>query len=146
MLETGLEPEGATLGDRKTKRVSVRNDGSQLPADSGMSGVAISNDGRFVVFGSEANEVVPGDSNAHEDVFPGTLVTLYLERSSEMIIAILAVLKAGGTYVPLDPAWPPRRLAFIVEDTEAALVLTESSLADLGSLRYPWARDCGGVG
>jgi Tol biopolymer transport system component len=58
-----------TLGDRKTTRVSVRSDGSQLPADSGMSGVAISGDGRFVVFGSAANEVVPGDSNGHEDVF-----------------------------------------------------------------------------
>jgi Tol biopolymer transport system component len=58
-----------TLGDRKTTRVSVRSDGSQLPADSGMSGVAISGDGRFVVFGSVANEVVPGDSNGREDVF-----------------------------------------------------------------------------
>ncbi len=58
-----------TLGNRTTTRVSVRSDGSQLPADSGTSGVAISGDGRFVVFGSVANEVVPGDSNGHEDVF-----------------------------------------------------------------------------
>jgi Tol biopolymer transport system component len=64
-----------TLGDRKTTRASVRSDGSQLPADSGMSGVAISGDGRFVVFGSAADEVVPGDSNGHEDVFRRELAT-----------------------------------------------------------------------
>jgi len=61
---------------------------------------------------------------------PEIPVALYLERSSEMVIAILAVLKAGGAYVPLDPAWPRQRLAFIIEDTRAALVLTESSLAE----------------
>jgi len=58
-----------TLGNRETTRVSVRSDGSQLPADSGTSGVAISGDGRFVVFGSAADEVIPGDSNGLEDVF-----------------------------------------------------------------------------
>jgi amino acid adenylation domain-containing protein/non-ribosomal peptide synthase protein (TIGR01720 family) len=63
-------------------------------------------------------------------VGPETPVALYLERSPEMIVAVLAVLKAGGAYVPLDPAWPRQRLAFIVEDTRAALLLTESSLAD----------------
>src|SRR5262249_61992342 len=63
-------------------------------------------------------------------VGPETLVALYLERSPEMIIAILAVLKCGGAYVPLDPAWPRRRLAFIVEDAQAALVLTESTRAE----------------
>jgi amino acid adenylation domain-containing protein/non-ribosomal peptide synthase protein (TIGR01720 family) len=62
-------------------------------------------------------------------VGPEIPVALYLERSPEMIVAILAVLKAGGAYVPLDPAWPRQRLAFIVEDAQAALVLTENSLA-----------------
>jgi len=61
---------------------------------------------------------------------PEIPVALYLERSPEMIVAILAVLKAGGAYVPLDPAWPRQRLAFIIDDIRAALVLTESSLAE----------------
>ncbi len=58
-----------TLSDQKTTRVSIRSDGSQLPADSGTSGVAISENGGFVVFSSAASEVVPGDSNGREDVF-----------------------------------------------------------------------------
>jgi Tol biopolymer transport system component len=58
-----------------TSRVSVRSDGSQLPADSGTSGVALSGDGHFVVFGSAAAEVVPGDSNGQEGVFRHDLVT-----------------------------------------------------------------------
>jgi hypothetical protein len=57
------------VADGSTKRVSVRTDGTQLPADSGSSGVAVSRDGRYVVFGSTANEVVPGDSNGREDIF-----------------------------------------------------------------------------
>lgn len=52
-----------------TSRVSVRSSGSQLPGDSGSSGVSLSRDGRFVVFGSTARGVVPGDSNGREDIF-----------------------------------------------------------------------------
>jgi Tol biopolymer transport system component len=58
-----------------TSRVSVRTSGSQLPGDSGSSGVSVSRDGRFVVFGSTARGVVPGDSNGHEDVFRRELTT-----------------------------------------------------------------------
>jgi Tol biopolymer transport system component len=57
------------LGAGTTTRESVRSDGGQLPGDSGASGVAISGDGRFVVFSSTARGVVPGDSNGQEDVF-----------------------------------------------------------------------------
>ncbi|HVI46052.1 MAG TPA: non-ribosomal peptide synthase/polyketide synthase [Chitinophaga sp.] len=51
-------------------------------------------------------------------------VALCLERSPEMIIAILAVLKLGAAYVPVDPGYPAERITFILEDTGAALVLT----------------------
>ncbi|HEY4903815.1 MAG TPA: amino acid adenylation domain-containing protein [Candidatus Sulfotelmatobacter sp.] len=57
-----------------------------------------------------------------------TVVGLYFERSIEMVAAILAVLKAGGTCLPLDPAYPAERLAFMIEDSEAALLLTHSRL------------------
>ena len=63
-------------------------------------------------------------------VGPETLVALYLERSPEMLVAILAVLKAGGAYVPLDPACPRQRLGFLIADAQAALVLTETSRVD----------------
>jgi amino acid adenylation domain-containing protein len=61
-------------------------------------------------------------------VGPEALVGIFLERSVDMVIAMLGVLKAGGAYVPMDPAYPPDRLAFMLEDTQVRTVLTQSSL------------------
>ena len=60
---------------------------------------------------------------------PEVMVGLYLERSIEMMIGMLAILKAGGAYVPLDPAYPAGRLAYILEDTQAPVLLTLTSLS-----------------
>lgn len=62
-------------------------------------------------------------------VEPEVLVAICLERSLFTVIALLAILKAGGAYVPLDPQLPQERKAFILEDTQATVVLTERSLA-----------------
>ncbi|MCA1579632.1 MAG: amino acid adenylation domain-containing protein, partial [Acidobacteria bacterium] len=59
-----------------------------------------------------------------------TLVCVYLERSIEMVVALLAVLKSGGAYVPLDPQYPSERVSFILGETAAPVVLTQSSLAE----------------
>jgi amino acid adenylation domain-containing protein len=59
---------------------------------------------------------------------PGAPVALCVERSLEMIVAIVGILKAGGAYVPLDPAYPEERLAFALDDTQATLVLTQAHL------------------
>jgi amino acid adenylation domain-containing protein/thioester reductase-like protein len=64
-------------------------------------------------------------------VKPETLVGICLERSLEMIIALLAILKAGGAYVPLDPAYPQERLASIVEDAAIPILLTQKHLTEL---------------
>ncbi|MEH2192519.1 MAG: amino acid adenylation domain-containing protein [Nostoc sp.] len=58
------------------------------------------------------------------------LVGICLERSLEMIVGILGILKAGGAYVPLDPAYPPERLAFILEDTQAPVLLTQEKFVN----------------
>ncbi|WP_371876265.1 amino acid adenylation domain-containing protein [Dictyobacter vulcani] len=58
---------------------------------------------------------------------PDVLVGLCMERSLEMIIAILGILKAGGAYVPLDPDYPQERLTFILRDAQVALLLTQES-------------------
>ena len=67
-----------------------------------------------------------------EGVAPDTPVGILLERSPEMVVALLGVLKAGGAYLPLDPGWPAARIAFILADARAPVVLTQESLT--GSL------------
>ena len=56
------------------------------------------------------------------------LVGIYLERSPQMVIGILGILKAGGAYVPLDPAFPKQRLAFMMQDSQATVLVTERRL------------------
>ncbi|BAT56666.1 amino acid adenylation domain-containing protein (plasmid) [Nostoc sp. NIES-3756] len=59
---------------------------------------------------------------------PNAVVALCLERSLELIIAIIAILKAGGAYLPLDPSYPAERLNFMLEDSQASILLTQSHL------------------
>jgi len=60
----------------------------------------------------------------------GNFVAIALGRSVEMIVAILATLKVGGAYVPLDPGYPQERLTFMLEDTEAPVLVTTSEHQD----------------
>ncbi|MCU0643018.1 MAG: amino acid adenylation domain-containing protein [bacterium] len=57
-------------------------------------------------------------------VTPDTIVGICLERSFEMIVSMLAVLKAGGAFLPLDSAYPCERLSFMLEDSHASIVIT----------------------
>ena len=59
----------------------------------------------------------------------GTYVGLAMERCPEVVIALLGILKAGGVYVPLDPAYPDERLAFMLQDTAAPIVLAHAPTA-----------------
>ena len=63
-------------------------------------------------------------------VGPEVVVGLCVERSLEMLVALLGILKAGGAYLPLDPDYPAERLAFMLEDARATLLLTHSALID----------------
>ena len=65
-------------------------------------------------------------------VGPDTLVAICVERSLEMVVGMLGILKAGGAYVPLDPDLPPRRIAYILDETKSPVVLTQHRL--LGQL------------
>ena len=51
-----------------------------------------------------------------------------VERSLEMVVGLLGILKAGGAYVPLDPTYPKERLAFMLEDTQAPVLLTRQRM------------------
>ena len=68
-------------------------------------------------------------------VGPDVLVGICLEPSLEMVVSILAVLKSGGGYVPLDPAYPAERLAFMLEDAQTSVLLSNEGL--LKSLQVP---------
>src|SRR5262249_1531583 len=57
-----------------------------------------------------------------------SLVGLCLDRSIEMVVAMLGVLKAGGAYVPLDSSYPRQRLAYMLQDSHAAAVITSEQL------------------
>ncbi len=63
-------------------------------------------------------------------VKPETLVGLCVERSLEMAIGILGILKAGGAYLPLDPLYPKERLAFMLEDSQTPVLLTQQRLVE----------------
>jgi amino acid adenylation domain-containing protein len=71
---------------------------------------------------------------AHElrslGVGPGTLVGVYLDRSVELVVGLLGVLKAGAAYVPLDPEFPPERLAFMVKDAGVGVLVTRAGLRE----------------
>ena len=63
------------------------------------------------------------------DVGSESLVGVFLERSPEMVIALLAILKSGGAYLPLDPEFPEDRLAFMIEDSALAFIISDSKVA-----------------
>ncbi len=58
------------------------------------------------------------------------LVPVLIERSPEMIIAVLGILKAGGAYVPIDPGYPEDRISFMLEDTNSSLIITGKECRD----------------
>ncbi|MES2936867.1 MAG: non-ribosomal peptide synthase/polyketide synthase [Pseudomonadota bacterium] len=87
-----------------------------------------------LVHGQEQLTYVELDARANQlahrlrefGVGPERLVGICLERGLEMVISVLAVLKAGGAYLPLDPAYPKDRLAYMLEDAKPAVLLTTS--------------------
>ncbi|NES43190.1 non-ribosomal peptide synthetase, partial [Moorena sp. SIO2C4] len=61
----------------------------------------------------------------HQDVGPKSLVGICVERSLEMVVGLLAILKAGGSYVPLDPNYPQARLDYMIQDAQLSVLLTQ---------------------
>ena len=65
-----------------------------------------------------------------QEVVPDQLMGICLHRSCEMIIAILAVLKAGGAYMPIDPVYPKKRMDYMLQDSQCRILLTTRDLCD----------------
>ncbi len=68
----------------------------------------------------------------------GTFVGLLVERSLEMIICIFGILKTGGAYLPLDPAYPKGRIMDILNDSEAPFLMVQKSLSESCELEHSW--------
>ncbi len=81
----------------------------------------------FLNLNSRANQLA--NYLIQEGVTPDTLVGVYVERSLEMLVCVLAVMKAGGAFVPLDPTFPKDRLSYIFSNSCASILLTQESLA-----------------
>jgi amino acid adenylation domain-containing protein/thioester reductase-like protein len=91
-----------------------------------------------VVFNDQ--QLTYGELNARSNQFahylqslgvkPEVLVGVYLERSAAVFVALLGILKAGGAYVPLDPAFPAERIALMLEDAQAPILVSQHSLED----------------
>jgi natural product biosynthesis luciferase-like monooxygenase protein/amino acid adenylation domain-containing protein len=98
--------------------------------------VARTPDAEAVWFGGTALSYAQLDARANQlahhlrslGVGPETCVGVCLERSLELVVALLGVLKAGAAYVPLDPSYPRERLAWMLEDTSAPVLLTQRHL------------------
>ena len=100
--------------------------------------VAKTPDAVAVVFEDESLSYGELDARANQlahhlrglGVGPEVVVGLCVERSLEMVVGLLGILKAGGAYLPLDPAYPAERLAFMLEDARAPVLVTQSGLLD----------------
>ena len=62
------------------------------------------------------------------EIGPGTLIGICLNRTESILVALLGILKTGAAYLPLDPTYPQERLAYILEDAQAKLVITEEAV------------------
>ncbi|HEY0555761.1 MAG TPA: amino acid adenylation domain-containing protein, partial [Thermoanaerobaculia bacterium] len=122
-------PAPAAAGPRRALRHSLHNR-FEAQVDRAPEAVALSFGDERLTYGElEAGANRLAHHLQDRGVRPGDRVALLLERSAEMVVAILAVLKAGAAYVPVDPTYPAERIAFTLEDSGAALVLRVDDLA-----------------
>ncbi|MBZ4423334.1 non-ribosomal peptide synthetase, partial [Myxococcus sp. RHSTA-1-4] len=94
--------------------------------------VAVESDGARLTYrelDARANQVAHG--LLHRGVRSGDRVALCVQRSPEMVVGLLGILKAGAAYVPLAPDYPRERLAFMLQDCRARVLLTQRELAGL---------------
>jgi amino acid adenylation domain-containing protein len=93
--------------------------------------IAVKSDGRelsYTDLNARANQLAHYLRELGVD--PEVRVGVYVERTFEAIVAILGVLKAGGAYVPVDLSYPPERIAFMLEDAGAAVIVTQRALRE----------------
>ena len=123
LLLHGFSDTALALPDAKHTLVSLFNEQVQRKPDA----IAVQVDGQSLTY-RELDE--QSNQLAHylqrKGVYVETLVPICIERSLQMIVGILGTLKAGGAYVPIGPDYPAARIAYMLEDTGASLILSSS--------------------
>ncbi|MGQ0704096.1 MAG: amino acid adenylation domain-containing protein, partial [Gemmatimonadales bacterium] len=132
------------LSPEERRRILVEWNDTALPvpADATMHGlfeaqaartpdhVAVVGSGPALSYGElEARAAAVAERLRGLGIGAGDIVAVCLPRTPEMVVALLGVLKSGAAYVALDPAYPPERIAFMLQDTGAPVVLTTEALA-----------------
>ncbi len=148
LLEAALENTGAKIADLP---ILSRRERSRLIEFSGLADAQRTDKTIHALFSSQASEnpeaaalICQGQSLSYRElseranqmahhlrslgVRSESLVAVCLERSSELIVSLLGVLKAGGAYIPLDPGNPAARLVTMLEDAKPAVLITRKNL------------------
>lgn len=123
--------------DSLQPRIDLAHEVVELQARLRPSEPALIHDGGFLTYSgldAAANRLARHLQGL--GVAPEVRVAICLEWSFDAVVAALAVLKAGGAYVPVDPASPPERLSYILEDSAAVAILTREVFAE--NLTSPW--------
>jgi amino acid adenylation domain-containing protein/thioester reductase-like protein/FkbM family methyltransferase len=132
-----------TASEQQQLLVEWNNTKSPYPADKYIhqlfeEQVELTPDAVAVVFGNQQLTYSELNIRANQlayhlqslDVKTDTLVGICVERSLEMVVGLLGILKAGAAYVPLDPEYPTERLAFMLDDTQLSVILTQEKLVN----------------
>ncbi|MGW2048295.1 non-ribosomal peptide synthase/polyketide synthase [Streptomyces sp. NPDC001858] len=151
LLRTVVADPGRRIGqvdvlsaDELRALFPARTDRSEAPSESSLTALferqVRANPAAVALTDSEVT-LTYGELNARANrlahtlidrgVGPEQLVALALPRSAELVVAVLAVLKAGGVYLPVDPRYPAARIAYLLQDARPALLVTTSRTGDL---------------
>ena len=150
LLETAVAAPDTPIGridilspaERRTILEEWNNTGHPIPPTTLLESFATqvnrTPDVVAVVFGQDRYTYRQLDARANQlahhlqtlGVGPDIVVGLSVERSLDMIVGLIGILKAGGAYLPLDPDYPPRRLAFMITDANAPVLVAHSALCN----------------
>jgi tyrocidine synthetase-3 len=115
-------PDHTALTGPKLQNTNYKQSGALRPEFEAFGEIQLS----YSLLNEESNRLAY--SLIEKGVNPDTIVGIMLERSVEMIIGILAILKSGGAYLPIDPEYPQERIDYMLKDSSAKILLTEKYL------------------
>jgi natural product biosynthesis luciferase-like monooxygenase protein len=124
LVDSAVEQQGLAqsgIAYPETKRI---HDVIKAQTDSTPERIALEADGETLTYAElERRTNALASALAERGAGRSTVVGLCLERSADLVIAMLAILKTGAAYLPLDPSYPAERVAFMLEDSEAPLIV-----------------------